>query len=48
MDKSIGVILLGDLKRLFTDNHADRRSSAQIVEALSGIEDRPWPALHEG
>jgi hypothetical protein len=41
MDESLGVILFGDLRRLFTDNHADRLSSAQIVEALSGLKTDP-------
>jgi hypothetical protein len=48
VEDSIGVILLEDLRRLFTDDRADRLSSAKIVEALNRMEERPWPEYAKG
>ena len=38
-----GALLLADLRDLFRDRGAPRLTSAFIVEALGGMEERPWP-----
>jgi hypothetical protein len=47
-DESFGVMLLEDLKSLFTERKVDRLSSAAIVEWLVEMEDRPWPEYSHG
>ena len=47
-DESFGVMLLEDLKSLFTEQKVDRLSSAAIVEALGEMDDRPWPEYSRG
>jgi len=47
-DDSAGVLLLGDLERLFRDREADRLSSAAIISELVEMEDRPWPEWRNG
>lgn len=41
-DEELGTQLLADLRVLFENQETDRISSAQIVEALAEMEDRPW------
>jgi putative DNA primase/helicase len=43
-----GVMLLIDLNVLFTERGVDRLASAEIVDALSTMEDRPWPEWRRG
>jgi putative DNA primase/helicase len=47
-DDSAGVLILADLHALFSERGADRLASAEIVEALGGMEDRPWPEWKAG
>lgn len=42
------VELLRDLRSIFTERDADRLSSADLIAALAGMEDRPWPEYHAG
>lgn len=41
--ETVGVMVLDDIQKLYTDQKVDRLSSAYIVEILAGMEDRPWP-----
>lgn len=47
-DNSARVTLLGDIRALFEQHGTDRLSSSEIVEALIGMEDRPWPEWRHG
>lgn len=47
-EQTVGVTLLADLRRLFEDKRADRLPSADIVESLGAMEDRPWPEWRGG
>src|SRR5207249_2979823 len=47
-DSSAGVLLLSDIQALFADRNTDRLSSDEIVAALAGMEDRPWPEWKNG
>ena len=40
---SDGVQLLADLEELFRSRGAERLTSAEIVEELGKMEERPWP-----
>jgi hypothetical protein len=42
------VLLLIDLHGLFAERGVDRLPSAEIAEALAGMEDRPWPEWRRG
>ncbi|MFC1530669.1 DUF3631 domain-containing protein [Gemmatimonadota bacterium] len=41
-------MILFDIRRLFDEHGADRMASAQIVEELARLEDRPWPEWRNG
>ncbi|MFI5260994.1 MAG: DUF3631 domain-containing protein [Candidatus Limnocylindrales bacterium] len=41
-DDNWGLTLLGDVRRVFTEQHADWLWSAPLLEALVGIEESPW------
>ena len=41
--ESWGVILLEDIRKLFTERGTDRLTSKEIVEKLVAMEERPWP-----
>jgi hypothetical protein len=43
-----GVMLLEDVQALFSARSAERLPSAEIVEELVGMEDRPWPEWRRG
>jgi hypothetical protein len=43
---SIGVRLLADLRDLFTSAGTDRMTTADILTALSELEESPWADLH--
>lgn len=47
-DGDAGVLLLSDLRDLFAARGADRLASAEIVGALTEMEDRPWPEWRRG
>ena len=42
-EQTAGVLLLEDLRTLFTDRVADRLASSDIIEALVSLDSRPWP-----
>jgi hypothetical protein len=41
-EQSVRVLLLGDIRAIFAEWGVDRLASAELVEALLGIEDHPW------
>lgn len=45
-EQSAGVMLLDDIRRLFSDGAVDRLSSIEIVQTLGAREDRPWAEWH--
>ncbi len=45
---SLGVQLLADLRALFAERGTDRLASAEVVEALGAMEERPWPEYSHG
>jgi hypothetical protein len=47
-DETAGIMLLEDIQRIFADRAVDRLLSAEMVDALSKMEDRPWPEWHRG
>ena len=46
--ESAGVQLLRDLQRLFEERDHDRITSADLVEALAKMGERPWPEWKKG
>jgi hypothetical protein len=48
-DESLGVSLLSDIRDIFCEKEAEELPSKELVDALSKIEGRPWPAWdHSG
>lgn len=47
-DESAAVMLLADLKDMFENRETERLTSAEIVEHLGQMEDRPWPEWSRG
>ena len=47
-EETAGVLLLGDLRALFAQRKTEHLASAEIVSALAGMEDRPWPEWQRG
>jgi uncharacterized protein DUF3631 len=47
-EQTTGIMLLEDIQRTFIDRGADRLPSAEMAEALSKMEDRPWPEWQQG
>jgi Protein of unknown function (DUF3631) len=41
-DQSTRIMLLADIRTIFSERRTDRLSSAELVEALVAIEGRPW------
>lgn len=44
-DPSLGVQLLADCRRIFTERDVDRITTDQLVEALNDLEESPWSDL---
>ena len=44
-DQSFRTMLLEDIKSVFATKGVDKLSSAELVEALLAMKDRPWPEL---
>jgi putative DNA primase/helicase len=44
-DQSLKTMLLEDIRSVFTTKGVDRLPSAELVEALLEMKDRPWPEL---
>ena len=40
---SVGVELLADIRTIFADRSSDRLLSVALCDALTKMEDRPWP-----
>ena len=47
-EPSAGVMLLSDIIEAFEDRGTDRLSSADIVQGLNDMDDRPWPEWRRG
>ncbi|MGH8611629.1 MAG: DUF3631 domain-containing protein, partial [Gammaproteobacteria bacterium] len=47
-NESLRVQLLVDIWRVFDTTKAERIASEDMVEALNGMEDRPWPEINSG
>jgi putative DNA primase/helicase len=47
-EDTAAVILLKDMHTLFVERKTDRLLSNELVEALRGMEDRPWPEWSKG
>lgn len=47
-DETARVKLLTDIQSIFQDRHTDRLSSADLIEALANMENRPWPEWKHG
>jgi putative DNA primase/helicase len=47
-EQTAGIMLLEDVQRIFVDRGLDRLPSADLVESLSAMEDRPWPEWRQG
>ena len=45
---SAAVLLLADIRALFTAQRIDRINSAELVETLARMEERPWPEWRHG
>jgi hypothetical protein len=41
-DQSRGVLLLSDIRAIFMERRVDRLASAALIQALIGLDDRPW------
>jgi putative DNA primase/helicase len=44
-EQSRGVLLLSDIRAIFTERQADRLSSKGLADALASIEGRPWAEM---
>jgi putative DNA primase/helicase len=47
-EASAGVMLLGDIRRLFDDGRREALFSELIIEKLGEMEERPWPEWRQG
>ena len=47
-DTAPNLLLLADLKQIFSEKRSERLSSEEIVRELGGREDRPWPEWKKG
>jgi Protein of unknown function (DUF3631) len=47
-EQSLGALLLADIRAMFGERRADKIASAELVEALAAIADRPWPECRHG
>jgi putative DNA primase/helicase len=43
-----GVMLLGDIRKIFTEHGAARLPSSEIVKLLAEMDERPWPEWRQG
>ncbi|HTV47177.1 MAG TPA: DUF3631 domain-containing protein, partial [Phycisphaerae bacterium] len=46
--QDIGVMLLTDIRRIFTEQRIERILSTRLVHTLNAMADRPWSELHNG
>jgi hypothetical protein len=47
-DESLGVKLLGDIRTVFEERNAGKIASAELVERLAEMADRPWAECRHG
>jgi len=47
-DEAVGVLVLADIRDIFTKEGSDRLESAALVESLAKMEERPWPDWKQG
>jgi putative DNA primase/helicase len=47
-EQTIGIMLLEDIRAIFKQRRTDRLASAELIEALIGMEHRPWPEFSRG
>jgi len=47
-EQSLGTLLLGDIRDVFAEREIDRLASAELVEALAAMPERPWPECRNG
>jgi hypothetical protein len=47
-EQMAGIMLLEDMRRIFTDRNEDRLPSKDLAETLSKMEERPWPEWYQG
>jgi len=47
-EQTAGIVLLEDVRAIFTERAADRLTSVEMIEALVGMEHRPWPEWKMG
>jgi Protein of unknown function (DUF3631) len=47
-EQDLGVMLLADIRQIFTEQGIDRIPSAGLVQALNAMTDRPWSEAHKG
>jgi Protein of unknown function (DUF3631) len=47
-EQSVRVLLLSDIRAIFTERRFDRLPSAEMVNALVAIEGRPWAEMKAG
>jgi hypothetical protein len=45
---SIGVLLLGDIKKVFDDSKSDKLSAKEIIEKLVAMPESPWKTIRNG
>jgi Protein of unknown function (DUF3631) len=46
-EQDLGVMLLADIRQIFTEQGIDRIPSAGLVQALNAMADRPWSEAHK-
>jgi len=47
-EDSVGVQLLGDVRRIFEDCRTDRLKTTDLLHALRGIDESPWAEFNKG
>lgn len=47
-DQSVGVMLLDDMKSIFIERQAEWISTADFIEKLATMDERPWPEMNRG
>jgi hypothetical protein len=48
VDDEVGILLLEDVRDIFAEKNADRLPTAELVEALVSMEERPWGEWRKG
>jgi hypothetical protein len=48
VEETVNIMLLEDVRRIFTDRDAEQITTAEMVASLVAMEDRPWPEWRRG